>query len=139
MVKTALFIAALALASCGSAEQESPLKLTLIVQSAAPIDSYAVRVFGAAVKCGDVLANPTRFELGGSAACSADELDTATNCVIAYDVFSATSGTDRVSNIPAGQRAVFVEGLSGSSAVARGCAAVSVTAGAAASASVTLQ
>lgn len=139
MVRRGLVLAVLALAACGPAERNAPLHVSLMVESAAPMDSYAIRVFGAAVKCGDVLASPTRYELGGGATCTPDALDSSSACLIAYGVFTASGGTNRLSDIPAGERAVFVEGLQGGTVVARGCAAVTVSAGASASASVTLQ
>jgi len=83
-----------------------------------------VRVFGAAARCGDVLAAPERYPLGADAVCQASEVDVSRSCLIAYDVFSAEGGTLHLQDIPAGQRTVFVASLDGSGAPARGCAAV---------------
>lgn len=138
MVRRALFAGLLALAACGGSPG-SDLHLALLVQTAAPVDSYAIRVFGAAVKCSEVMAAPASYELPGSATCAPAAVDTATDCLVAYDIFSASGSANRVSDIPAGPRTVFVEALSGSSVVGRGCAAVQVKAGETADVSLTVQ
>jgi hypothetical protein len=141
MVTRLLLATLLALSACGGAMNSGQdLRVSILVASAVgPVDSYRIRVFGAAVKCGEVLSSPATFELGATSVCAPAEIDTSSNCLVAFDVFAASSSDQPVNEIPAGQRTVFVEGLSGGSVAAHGCAAVTVAAGKSAAVSITLQ
>jgi len=141
MVKRLLILFAFALGGCGAgAAPTRGLNVSILVDGAVgPVDTYRVRVFGAAVKCADVLAAPANFELGSESVCAAAEMESSTDCVIAFDAFDASGEVQPINQIPPGERALFVEGVSGGAVVAHGCASVSVQSGQSSSATVTLE
>lgn len=129
------------LAACGGPAPSGPgLNVSLVVGSAVgPLDKYLVRVFGAAVKCSEVLASPTSYELGAQATCDPADADTSTDCLVAFQSFSANGGDASVDHISPGQRTVFVEGVEGGAVVAHGCGSVLVKSGHGSDATVTIQ
>ena len=128
MIRRAALLFTLLGAGCGPAE--SPLQLNIVLSAAAPVASdYDIRVFGAKVTCGKVLAAPETFLT--TAICTGATADTNEDCHIARAT-GKPGEKSRFDLITPGQRAIFVVGVDASKIkVSKGCTTVNVTAGAA--------
>jgi hypothetical protein len=131
--------------SCGVGTDEANsgsghVHLNVMVDMVTAPAAYDVRIMGAAVNCTNVLNAPRGYE--ATEECTADQRGTSTTCYLAH-VQVAPGSTSHLTDIPAGNVAVFVEGLATASDPTsidgHGCTNVTITSGQTATAQVTVK
>jgi hypothetical protein len=123
---------------CGAGEPEPDVKLHLQLEGAAPSATlYDVLVFGQAVTCAAITANPSAFEGEATTLCTSANADSSTTCHISHDQLPA-SGQGLITGISVGTRTVFVNALDATASVGTGCATATVKAGTATAVNITV-
>lgn len=115
--RRALVVAGLwAVTACGS-EPTGALAVGVSVQALTDVQRFDVRIFGGAVRCDAVLADPALGRTTG--VCEAARADVDTDCHLASVRISPTERRARATEVPIGTRAVFVLAI-GSAETIRG-------------------